>query len=263
MVSPLAIKVIVFDLDDTLFPEREFVYSGFQAVGRWMFETYQIIHFFEVAWDLFQQGKRGLIFNQTLELLGIQYQSSFIQTLVQIYRDHDPVIQLHPDARWAIDHYRRSHYLGIITNGFLKTQQNKIAALGIENCFDRIIYCDLYGRSHWKPSPLPYQKMMESLGLAGKSYVYIGDHPSKDFVAARQLGWLTFRICRPDGEHTQCITSTDQDAHFKIDSLYELQDLLGQASSTQAAPAHPPCLARQSSPHPPLIPCREKGAEPA
>lgn len=26
-------KIIVFDVDDTLFPEREFVRSGFQAVG--------------------------------------------------------------------------------------------------------------------------------------------------------------------------------------------------------------------------------------
>ena len=27
--------VLVFDLDDTLYPERQFALSGFQAAGRW------------------------------------------------------------------------------------------------------------------------------------------------------------------------------------------------------------------------------------
>lgn len=40
------IKVVVFDLDDTLFPEHEFVLSGFRVVSNWVTTQYSITGFF-------------------------------------------------------------------------------------------------------------------------------------------------------------------------------------------------------------------------
>ena len=40
------IKIIVFDVDDTLFPER-FVRVGFQAVGDWILNKYAVPRFFK------------------------------------------------------------------------------------------------------------------------------------------------------------------------------------------------------------------------
>lgn len=37
--------LVIFDLDDTLFLERDFVRSGFAAVGRWMARTIGISNF--------------------------------------------------------------------------------------------------------------------------------------------------------------------------------------------------------------------------
>jgi putative hydrolase of the HAD superfamily len=218
-------KVLVFDLDDTLFPEHEFVSSGFQAVSDWVQSKYAIFNFFDVAWKLFNEGKRGKIFDQTLDYLDIKYERSLIEELVQVYRGHKPAIFLHEDAQWAINYFKSDKQLGIITNGFLKTQQNKVRSLGIESSFDEIVYCDVYGFENWKPSPVPYQRMMEFTGFEGSEYMYIGDHPYKDFVAAKNLGWLTLRICRKDGEYTNLITEENHDAHLKIRSLYELQAL--------------------------------------
>ncbi|KAB8321057.1 HAD family hydrolase [Tolypothrix campylonemoides VB511288] len=218
-------KVLVFDLDDTLFPEHEFVFSGFQAVSDWVQSKYEIYGFFDVAWKLFKEGKRGKIFDQTLDDLEIKYEPSLIQELVQVYREHKPAISLHKDAQWVLDNLKSEKQLAIITNGFLKTQQNKVRALGIESSFDEIVYCDVYGSKNWKPSPVPYEKMMEFTGFEGDEYMYIGDHPYKDFVAAKKLGWITLRICRKDGEYANVMAEENQDAHFKIKSLYELQDL--------------------------------------
>jgi putative hydrolase of the HAD superfamily len=53
------IKIIVFDVDDTLFPEREFVRSGFQAVGEWILNKYAVRGFFEIAWKFFVPGNTG------------------------------------------------------------------------------------------------------------------------------------------------------------------------------------------------------------
>jgi putative hydrolase of the HAD superfamily len=53
------IKIIVFDVDDTLFPEREFVRSRFQAVGEWILNKYAVVGWFEIAWKFFIPGNRG------------------------------------------------------------------------------------------------------------------------------------------------------------------------------------------------------------
>jgi putative hydrolase of the HAD superfamily len=219
------IKILVFDLDDTLFPEREFVLSGFQAVSDWMLQQYSVSGFFDVAWNLFEAGKRGKIFNLTLDQLGVEYESNLVAELIQVYRKHQPKISLHEDAHWAIDHFKSQKQLGLITNGFLATQRNKVKALGVESSFDEIIYCDVYGAQNWKPSPVPYQKMMEFRGVDGEECVYVGDHPHKDFVAAKKLGWMTVRICRNDGEYALMNADSNQDAHCKITSLYELKHI--------------------------------------
>lgn len=220
------IKVIVFDLDDTLFPEHEFVLSGFQAVSNWLETKYYLSGFFEVAWQLFKEGKRKTVFNLTLEELRFEYENSLIQELLQIYRQHKPTISLHEDAKWAINYFKNYHQLGIITDGYLITQQNKVEALGIEASFDAIIYSDLYGRENWKPSPLPYQKIMQLLGCLGKECVYVGDNPQKDFVTAKTLDWMTVQICREGGEYSSVKKDSSYTADINILSFNELEKIL-------------------------------------
>ncbi len=220
------IKLLVFDLDDTLFPEREFVRSGFQAVGVWMLNKYSVAGFFEVAWKFFEEGKRGKIFNLTLEQLGVEYGPLMIQELLQIYREHKPTLSLYNDAQWAINYFKKDKQLGIITDGYLITQRNKVEALKIEANFDTIIYSDLYGRKNWKPSPVSYLKLMELTGCKGTECIYIGDNPRKDFVTAKNLDWMTAQICREGGEYCKIMPEKSHEANFKIKSLMELRELL-------------------------------------
>jgi len=53
----------VLDIDDTLYLERDYVRSGFCAVGRWLAEHQNVEDFFERAWALFEAGARGNIFD--------------------------------------------------------------------------------------------------------------------------------------------------------------------------------------------------------
>ncbi len=216
------IRVLVFDLDETLFPEREFVWSGFQAVAHWMLSQYSVSNFFETAWSLFEAGQRQFIFNQTLEALKLRYEHQLIQEMLLIYRSHQPKISLHQDAQWALKHFKSNKYLGLITNGYLTTQKNKVKALGLESYLDKIIYCDQYGPEYWKPSPVPYLKLMEAAGCSGGECMYVGDHPQKDFVGAKHLGWRTVRICREGGEFATLTAAVGYEADVRITSLYAL-----------------------------------------
>lgn len=220
------IKVLVFDLDDTLFSEHDFVRSGFQAVANWLEKKYSITNFFAVAWELFEQGKRGNIFNLALEEMGVKYEPEIIAELLQVYREHFPKIVLHNDAKTAISYFQSKKNLGIITDGYLRVQQNKVQALGIKTDFDWIIYTDFYGRDCWKPSPIPYLKAMEWSQATGSECVYVGDNPNKDFVTAKQLNWLTIQICREFGEYTNVITSSKYEADLRIESLIDLMEVI-------------------------------------
>lgn len=220
------IQAVVFDLDDTLFPERQFVQSGFRAVGEYVKERFGVDAFFEHAERIFAQGTRGTVFNLALEKLGLEINAPVIAELLRVYRDHRPQIDLYDDARWAIDFFYKSKKLGIITDGFFITQRNKVRALGIESNFDVLLYSDEYGRENWKPSPVPYQKVMAALACSGKQCVYIADNPRKDFVTARKLGWHTIRICRKTSEYSHLMAEEGYDADNRIESLFELKEMV-------------------------------------
>ena len=216
------IKTLVFDLDDTLFLERDFVRSGFKAVDHWLIENCKIKSFFSIAWDLFESGKRNTIFNLTFEQLELEYDSSMIQQLLQVYREHKPSIHLYEDAKFVIKYFSRKANLCVITDGHLVAQKNKVSALGINDAFDVILYSDAYGREHWKPSLLPYLKIMEFTNSKGSECMYVGDNPHKDFVTAKKLGWKTVRIMRQEGEHKKNQVEESYKANLQIRSLYEL-----------------------------------------
>ena len=219
-------RVLVFDLDDTLYPECDYVRSGFEAVDRWLRDQHGVTGFNEVAVAHFQAGRRGNIFDLSLEQLGMAREPALISRLVTVYREHKPAIRLHEDAAWALDHFRPRMKLGVITDGQLVTQQRKVAALGIEPKVDRIIYSDAFGRENWKPSTVPYCKLIEAMGCNHAECVYVADNVEKDFLAARRLGWRTIQIRRPNGEYCSRQASSDYQAEEQIASLRELMDLL-------------------------------------
>jgi putative hydrolase of the HAD superfamily len=222
------IRTLVFDLDDTLYPEHQFVLSGFAAVDEWLRNERNLLGFAEAASAVFASGVRGDIFNRALDALGLGNEVSLVPRLVEVYRDHTPRIQLFPDAQWALDYFAPRMRFGLITDGYLQVQQRKVAALGIAERFESIVFSDVFGREGWKPSPLPYERIMTDLGCKPSDCVYVGDNPKKDFVTARRLGWMTIRIRRPGCEHSGVKLDGMHEAESEIGDLQELKRLLGE-----------------------------------
>lgn len=216
---------LVFDLDDTLYLEREFVLSGFAAVDEWLRRQLAVTGFAAEAGRRFAAGARGKVFDETLAHLGVEGGAGLVPEMVALYRAHEPRLTLLPDARWALEHYRGRCKLGLLTDGYAATQRHKVAALGIGGCFDEIVYSDDLGRARWKPSPVPFLRMMAGLGCRGTECVYVADNPTKDFSAPNGLGWLTVRIRREGGEHAGVVSG--EPAARMITSLRELPDVLG------------------------------------
>jgi putative hydrolase of the HAD superfamily len=224
------IRALVFDLDDTLFPEREYVLSGFDAVETWLCKEKAITGFRERAKAEFSAGSRGDIFNRALRSLGVPDEPRLVRQMVEVYRDHKPQISLFPDAKWVLEHFAQTIQLGLITDGYLNVQQRKVAALGIANRFRAIVYSDHFGREGWKPSPLPYVHIARELRCEPYECAYVGDNPAKDFVTARRLNWFTVHVRRPGGEHFAVRLDNAHEADMEIASLLELESALESSS---------------------------------
>lgn len=178
--------VIVFDLDDTLYKEVAFVESGFKAVARHIGN----ISFADELISWWTDGKNAL------ETLINKYSLKFpIEKLLAVYRNHLPAIKLDTSTVQILD-YLIAHgkILGLITDGRFITQNNKIRALGLSQWIsaENIIISEEFGAS--KPDVRNYQFFMSK--YPDKTYTYIGDNITKDFLAPKALGWQT--ICLKD-----------------------------------------------------------------
>ena len=193
----------VLDIDDTLYLERDYVRSGFIAVGRWLAETQNIEDFFEHAWALFESGARGNIFDTVLEDLGF-FNKDLVSELVCFYRAHHPDISLQADAIEFLKEHKQDD-LAIITDGYSCAQREKIRALNLEQYVDKIIVTDDWGKEFWKPNPNAY--ILAQGRCSPKECVYIADNPLKDFEAPVKLGWApSVRIRRKESLHYEIDT---------------------------------------------------------
>ncbi len=196
-------QAVVFDLDDTLYPERDFVLSGFRAVARWAAAQFEISpeHVFSELVSLFEQGVRGNTFNRWLTDRHFPA-DTYVNQMVTVYREHDPVLVPFPEVENLLKTLRPCTKLGLVSDGFRDVQQRKLTALGLAPLFHVVVFSDEWGREAWKPSQTPFLAVLSRLEVDAANTVYIGDNPLKDFKGAREVGITTVWLRRPEGEYS-------------------------------------------------------------
>jgi putative hydrolase of the HAD superfamily len=177
-------KTIVFDLDDTLIPEIDYLKSAFQEIASYTDPKNKNLYNEMYKW---YQNKENVFLQ-----LQKQYQNISILDLKNSYRNHIPNFNPFSENRdLLIELKNNGHFLGLITDGFSVTQRNKIKALNIDTLFDLIIISEEFGSV--KPNPKNFEVFNK---FNTKEKYYIGDNTSKDFIAPNALGWTT--ICLLD-----------------------------------------------------------------
>ena len=222
---------VVFDLDDTLYPERQFALAGFRAAARWAEAEFGVIGLSEEMAGLLDVGMLGKLFATVLARHVPDHTPDHLQAFREAYRQCDrPELELFEDAVHALDHYQRLGPIGLITDGTLAVQTKKVRALGIEERFAKIVYTDALGadRAYFKPHRRPYETMSEALGHPSGRYVYVGDNPAKDFVAPNAMGWISVLVHRDHPRiHDVTHVAPGGAPQHTVRSLRELPGILG------------------------------------
>lgn len=220
------IRAAVFDLDDTLYNEKDYVFSGFKELDHWIQTEFNKKGFYHLAVDLFNSGEKKFVFNGALDLMDISYNQKTISEMVERYRSHDPDIYLLEDAECALDQLKNTVKIGLLSDGFFISQRKKVKALKLGKIFSVIVLSDQWGRENWKPSPTPYEQVRSALKCQHCECLYIGDNPNKDFITAKKLGWKTVQIKRPDNIYSEEAVEPSYQAHHQIHDLRELFNII-------------------------------------
>ena len=190
MMQSHSLAVVVFDLDDTLYKEQDFLKSAYQEVAHNLERTYALpcgVYEQMIGW--WQRGKN--VFEQVIRNYSLPLS---VGDLLQMYRHHEPQIILDADTYGLLTSLVTVCVLGMITDGRSLTQRHKIQALGLESffCPSDILISEETG---WqKPAEQPFRQFMDR--YPEHIYYYIGDNPAKDFIAPNSLGWTT--VCLLD-----------------------------------------------------------------
>lgn len=221
-----ASKAVVFDLDDTLYPEHDYVTSGFRAVAAWAEETLGMVaeDAYRRLMRLFAESSAGTFDRLVAELA---LPDGTARTMVAVYRGHNPELTLPDDTARLLERLRRTYALGLVTDGYLDVQRRKVEALGLERYLDAVVFSDSHGRAHWKPSPRPFEAVVEQLGVPPAAAVYVADNPVKDFLGARRAGLRSIRLRPERGVYVHLEPETrEHAADAEIPSLEALEAAL-------------------------------------
>lgn len=218
------IKAVVFDLDDTLISEKEYIRSGFKVVSNKIATDKNLNEdsVFNKALELFEVSSKE-VFNRLLDEFQIEYSKDYILEFIKCYREHKPNIEFFEDVIPTINKLKQNGYkLGIITDGYKETQLAKIEALNCRELFDEIIITDELGREFWKPHEKSYKMMAEKLDVGLNEMIYVGDNVNKDFITANELGIITVYIDRRDGIYQNINVASMYLAKYKIKNICEI-----------------------------------------
>lgn len=228
------IKAIVFDLDDTLFPEYEYVLSGFSAVAQVIEKEYHVIDARNKLIKLYNEDVKN-VYNRLLDSENISYSADNISSLIAIYRENKPSkLNLYDGVVGVLTTLKKRGYkLGIITDGRVSQQNNKLDALSIREYFDEIIISDsLGGVDYRKPDRRVFLLMASKLCVDASEMVYIGDNPNKDFYISKELPIRTIRILT-NGIYKDAKYMGDVAPHYVIRNYSELITCINKLSMTE------------------------------
>ncbi|AZM59848.1 MULTISPECIES: HAD family hydrolase [unclassified Streptomyces] len=240
----MAIRAVVWDVDDTLFDytsadregmrahlAAEGLLAGYasveEALTRWREVT-------ELQWARFAAGEADFETqrrDRTRVFLGRAMTDDEADAWFLRYVAHyESAWSLFPDVLPVLDALAASHRHAVLSNSSLHVQDRKLRLLGVHDRFEAILCAAELGVS--KPEAGAFLAACDALALPPAQVAYVGDHPEIDGRGAAAAGLLSVWIDR-GGTHAAV---EPPEGPRRIASLAELPSVL-RADTRFGAPS--------------------------
>ena len=219
--------VIIFDLDDTLYKEINFIKNGFKAVAKYICKNskYKTKKIYKEIFDIFKKEGRKKVFNKILKR---KKDLSFykLATLVEIYRHNRYNIKIQKSDLNFIKKLSKTYPLYIVTDGSPEVQKTKVKKLSLKKYFKKIYYTYAFGKSFGKPSLKCFKLIKKKEKADWRKIVYIADNPRKDFVNLNKKKAMTIRILKGFNENLKF--SKNYEAKYFIKKLSDISNIINK-----------------------------------
>ncbi len=234
----MTVTVALFDLDDTLFAHRQAVDEGIVAhlgstaadpaaeARRWH-ELEELHYPRYLTGELEFLAQRRVRSRALAEPYGIDLSTdeSADAWYDRYYLEYVKAWKLHDDALPCLDALAAQGLrLGVITNGDLGFQQEKIAAVGIDHRLEAIIASGELGFA--KPDARIFQHACTVFDSDPAETAYIGDRLRTDAIGAASAGLVGIWLNRSGVSSAEEDDAVDASGVTVIRSLTELPELV-------------------------------------
>ncbi len=192
----MALKAVLFDLDNTLIDFMLFKKQSSQAAIRAMIEAGLPI----------DEEKANKILFEMYEQYGIENQKIFERFLKKVtgkvdyrvlangvaaYRKmKSGYLAPYPKVRATLIKLKtKGMILGIVSDAPRMQAWLRLAETNLTEFFDIVIALEDTGKL--KPSKMPFKQAIKKLGLKPDEILFVGDNPERDIKGAKNIGMMT------------------------------------------------------------------------
>jgi 2-haloalkanoic acid dehalogenase type II len=223
------VRVIAFDLDDTLWPCMPTIRRAEETLYRWLaqhypritqrFDTEEIVTYRreftarEQRYAIDMTGMRRDFLHHLGEIHDYDGQQ-VSESGFEIFFEARQQVEFYDDVLPCLQRLKRRFRLGAITNGNASVEHVGLGDL-IEhsvNASDLMVA---------KPDPLIYQHLAQRFDVRPEEIVYVGDHPHYDVVGSIDAGYQAVWINREAIPWPQQLPQPDH----QVSDLHQLEAL--------------------------------------
>lgn len=170
-------KAFVFDFDNTLYPEKDYLYQVYYMIGQFIEyqETFEHDKVTKFLIDEFENNGRGQLFNKLIERFSLK--EEYIENFLRLMRTARLPLKLllFKEAEWMLNELVKNNIpIFILTNGNPEQQYNKITQVEW-NGLQKHLRCYFANEIKPKPAPDGLFKIMEEHNFKPEELIFIGD----------------------------------------------------------------------------------------
>lgn len=191
------IKAVIFDLDDTLFPQKKWIIGKLKLLrekadidipeGGWLAEGLKQL----------ENGHRSDLLDQLIRVFHLPQELK--SELIEEYRLLTPEVNLYNDVIPVLHRLKKDGIkTAVLTDNPPQSQQQKLKSTGLNELLDVIVFSRETGGE--KPFIGAFQTVIDKLNVKPEECIYIGDHLYKDILGGYLAGIKTlFHLQRQGG----------------------------------------------------------------
>jgi putative hydrolase of the HAD superfamily len=220
------IKAVVFDLDNTLIDFMRMKNTAVEAATKAMIDAGLDFPYVDIKTKIDEiYREKGIEYQQVFDHLlnhfigKIDYK--VLSAGIVAYRTaREAELNTYPQViPTLIKLIKLGVKLGVVSDAPSREAWLRLTYIGLHHMFDAIVTFD--DSKERKPSPVPFNLVLERLGVEAKDALMVGDWAERDVVGAKKVGMKT-----AFAKYGDTFNTLIHEADYEINSVSELVDIV-------------------------------------